>query len=110
MFEIEMKEKKNGELIIEEIDINILRLMIKWIYTREIEVIELQDKMNLYKTAHRYQIESLKNWCIDRICKSIPFNNVLEIYAFAESYEEVQTQKKALEFMKERVKYFNLWP
>jgi hypothetical protein len=100
MFGTEMKEKKKGEVVIKDIDIKILRLMIQWIYLGEIEVHELQDKMDLFKAAHKYQVETLKDWCIVEICANISPDNVLRTYDFGESYDETRIKNKALKIMK----------
>jgi hypothetical protein len=99
MFGTEMKEKKNGEVVIEDIDIKIVRLMIKWIYTGEIEEVELQDQMDLFKAAHKYQVETLKNWCLGKIFATISADNALKMYSFGEIYEEM-IKVKALEIIK----------
>ena len=96
MFKTEMKEKKNGEVVIEDIDAKILRLMIKWMYTRDIETIDLKDKLDLFKAAHRYQIKSLNSWCMDKIIKKLSHENALSMNDVGDLYDEIQIKKKAL--------------
>jgi speckle-type POZ protein len=100
MFVTPMKERIDGLVEIKDFDANILRLVVKWIYTGDIGSIQFPTQVELFKAAHKYEIESLKNWCVLQICKNMLAENSIEMYEFGKTYEDNNITDQALKIMK----------
>jgi speckle-type POZ protein len=85
MLTIDMEEKRENFVAIEDFDSNVLRELLRFIYCEHVANIEKLD-IDLYKVAEKYAIERLPELCLDSIYNRIDETNVVEIAAFAEVY------------------------
>ena len=99
MFEHDMLENKTNTVNIPDIEYLVLKEMLRFIYTDEIENIEtLANK--LFIAADKYDIEDLKSKCAKYIIKQMTLENAIEIFEFGVKYNSVQLKKQAVLLMK----------
>ena len=70
MFQHDMRESKSNEIIISDIDFNIVRDMIKFIYSGRLK--DLADKSDLLlAAADKYDIRDLKSICCQHLAANL---------------------------------------
>jgi hypothetical protein len=87
LFTADMEEIRNNECVVNDIDPKIFKYLLRFIYG---EVLPQDLKLvcvKLYEAAHYYEIEELKEVCIDEISQSIAKDNAVKMYNWACLYE-----------------------
>ena len=84
MFHAEMKEKKSGQVDIEDLKPKVVSEMLKFIYSWKCESINDiktsdQDIIDLIEAAEKYQLELLKHLCEDVLCTRIKVESSLKV-------------------------------
>ena len=84
MFQAEMKEKKNGQVDIEDLKPEVVSEMLKFIYSWECDIIydsktSDQQIIDLLEAADKYQLEFLKQLCEDELCNRIKVESSLKV-------------------------------
>ena len=84
MFQAEMKEKKCGQVDIEDLKPEVVSEMMKFIYSWKCESINDiktsdQDIIDLIEAAEKYQLELLKHLCEDALCTRIKVESSLKV-------------------------------
>ena len=84
MFQAEMKEKKTGQVDIEDLKPEVVSEMLKFIYSWECVSISDsktsdQDVIDLIEAADKYQLEVLKHLCEDSLCTRIKVESSLKV-------------------------------
>ena len=75
MFQHDMRESKSNEIIISDIDFNIVRDMIKFIYSGRLK--DLADKSDLLlAAADKYDIRDLKSICCQHLAANLATDQV----------------------------------
>ena len=86
MLESDMVEKKRKVIIIKEINSDIVKEMLKFMYTGKCEVndanVDPQTIKQLIEAANMYQLDSLKAFCGDIIISSLVPDNALSLLLF----------------------------
>lgn len=97
MFSHDMKEQIRNRVEIEDLDVNIVKDMIDYIYSGQ--VIELESKASgLITAAEKYDLQELKRMCVTSLCNGIRYDNVLDMLVLVETYDLPELRKSALEF------------
>lgn len=86
MFSTEMRESLSGIVESSDLDTNILKELIRFIYCNKVEGIESVD-VELYAAAKRYQIVDLETICLQSIYGRLSEVNAVDIALFADLYE-----------------------
>ncbi len=106
MFESKLKEAEEGRVIINEYDKTTMELLLKWIYSSKLDLEkdqrQLETYIKLYKAAHYYCIEPMKEWIRDKISSGKHFKakNALNIFSWAKTYDEIETLEKVKKLIK----------
>jgi len=106
MFQTEMKEKKEGRALLQDMEPNVLKEMLYFMYHGTFSDSDLEDAMfyiQLFKASDKYEIKSLRTICTMKIAKNINFKNAVEIYSLGEVYAEPILSKRAVEVIKQYV-------
>jgi len=104
MFQHEMKENKEGRVLIEDIEPEVLKEMLHFIYNGAFSTSNFKDELlciELFKSAEKYGIQGLKQKCAKRIAETINFENAVDIYTLGEMHAEPILTQRAVEIMKQ---------
>jgi len=111
MFQTEMKEKKSGQVDIEDLKPEVVSEMLKFIYSWECASINDsktsdQDVIDLIEAADKYQLELLKHLCEDALCTRIKVESSLKFLIFGDMYGAVKLKEVAMELVRVNVVKF----
>lgn len=85
MFNHGMKEKTDNLVEIEDIDSEVFRELLRYIYVGKVENLEIVVK-ELLVAADRYGLLELKRLCIKHLCNTLDINNAAKFLMFADLY------------------------
>ena len=94
------REQQTGRIKIEEMDVNILRQMIRFVYTDSVEVDEANVPA-LFYAADRYDIKNLTKYCLDRMLQHVDATSAAECYRLAHLRGHEELRKKSAKVIKE---------
>lgn len=102
MFEHETKEKKENKIDIPDVDAEVLREMLHFIYTGKVPSME-KYAIELLAVADKYQLDSLKVICEESLCsKLVPenFDLIQNFLLLADLYNASKLKTKVLDFIR----------
>jgi hypothetical protein len=100
MFTTNMKEARNNECEIDNIEPEIFESLLRFIYTAEIPENLKEVAIELFKAAHYYEIDELRNVCEQEIHENLKKENALEIYELTCVYGGEQLKLDAWKIIK----------
>lgn len=100
LFTAEYKEKETGESKVDGIEPEIFEALINFIYSYKIPENLRKIACGLYEAAHYYEIESLKDICLNEIQEKLSAANVIEAYDLAFKYDLEKLTLKAWNIIK----------
>jgi speckle-type POZ protein len=86
MFEVDMKEAKERVVDIKEVDPNVLRELLRFLYQGEVEM-SPKMSMRLYELADRYLMQDLKENCLYYMVHHITVLNVVDLFCLAKKHD-----------------------
>eukprot|EP00092_Neocalanus_flemingeri_P015705 GFUD01016999.1.p1 GENE.GFUD01016999.1~~GFUD01016999.1.p1 ORF type:complete len:351 (-),score=77.26 GFUD01016999.1:19-1071(-) len=98
MLQNNMVEKTTGVMKIEDFDVDVVKAMVKYVYTARIDD-EFEDIKALIRIGHKYMIRSLVDICSKRLINSITFSSVVDLGVFGETYSVENVVDKCSEFI-----------
>lgn len=98
MFEHEMEESKKNRVEINDVDPEVFKEMMRFIYTGKAPNL---DKMadNLLAAADKYALERLKVMCEEALCSSLSVENVADTLVLADLHSAEQLKAQAIDFI-----------
>ncbi|XP_054720617.1 speckle-type POZ protein-like B [Uloborus diversus] len=87
-FEHDMKEKRENAINIEQMKVETMRDMLRYIYCGKIHDLSTEEALNLYVAADRYDLKELRNFCREVILLNISVDNVCDIANVADLYDD----------------------
>ena len=93
MFSSGLIESKKDEIEIFGIDGDIFEMILTYIYTGSVAVIDLEDIQNLLVAANMLQVSSLKNFCSNYLQNRLDVSNCIGIYKLADMYNCMELEK-----------------
>jgi speckle-type POZ protein len=102
MFKESYKEHKDSYVNIEDIDINVFEVFLRYLYTGEV------DKLNemvsdLLVTADKYDVQPLKEICAQHLAKNVSVKNAVDILALAHRHSIESIKSMASVYLKENM-------
>ncbi|XP_025082402.1 protein roadkill-like [Pomacea canaliculata] len=98
MFEHEMTESKRNRVEITDVDHDVMREMLRFIYTGKAPNLEkMADE--LLAAADKYALERLKVMCEEALCTNLMIDNVCEILVLADLHSADQLKSHAIDFI-----------
>ena len=94
------REQQTGRIKIEEMEVSILRQMIRYVYTDLVEVDEANVPA-LYYAADRYDIKNLIKFCLDRMLLHVDATSAAECYRLAHLRGHRELRKKSAKVIQE---------
>ncbi|KAL3682588.1 hypothetical protein R1sor_000610 [Riccia sorocarpa] len=100
MFNADMKEKESGVVQCPDASAPVLRSMVNFCYTAEIEFTEEAPAEEVLKIAHKYDINILKLRCEDELKNGITNENICELLVLAQKYEAKELNQAVADYFK----------
>ncbi|KAI6661017.1 Protein roadkill [Oopsacas minuta] len=98
MFEHKMEESETGCVTIDDVDIEVLRDLLHFVYTGNSPCLEkFADR--LLAAADKYALERLKVMCEESLCMNLTCENAADILILADLHSADQLKSKAIEFI-----------
>ncbi|CAH2008635.1 unnamed protein product [Acanthoscelides obtectus] len=98
MFEHEMEERKHNRVDITDVDHEVLREMLRFIYTGKASNLEKMAD-DLLAAADKYALERLKVMCEEALCTNLSIENAAEILILADLHSADQLKAQAIDFI-----------
>ena len=101
MFEHDIMESKQGEVLVKDVTPKVMEQVLKFIYTDKVDntVPELMA-MELFAAGNKYEFDGLKKLCETSIGPSIDEDNAIELLGFAKLYSLEDLKIKIIDFFK----------
>lgn len=98
VFQSKMMESVKGEIRIDDADKDVLKEMLRYIYSTKVE--EKFDKFGeLLVLANKYEVEDLIKYCGTKILESLNTENAFEIGTFAELHNAEDLMHQCVKFI-----------
>ncbi|XP_050545491.1 protein roadkill isoform X3 [Daktulosphaira vitifoliae] len=98
MFEHEMEERKQNRVAITDVDHEVLREMLRFIYTGRAANLERMAD-DLLAAADKYALERLKVMCEEALCNNLSVDNAADILILADLHSADQLKVQTIEFI-----------
>ncbi|GBN99844.1 Speckle-type POZ protein-like B [Araneus ventricosus] len=99
MFSNDMKEKVNGCVDASDLQDEIVRRFLLYLYSDQLEELEWDDALQLYKAADKYAVISLKDKCSAFLKSNLNLENVCEALMLSDMHQDRDLKKLALNLM-----------
>lgn len=103
MFNYKLKENLTNQVVIEDCKPEVVRAMLKYIYTAYLPDEARLIAFDLYIAAEKYFIESLKIKCREYLVENLSMDNCIQMYILAEMYNDSMLRKQSLKFINENI-------
>ncbi|NXH19496.1 SPOPL protein, partial [Bucco capensis] len=107
MFEHEMEESKKNRVEINDVDPEVFKEMMRFIYTGKAPNLEKMAD-NLLAAADKYALERLKVMCEEALCSNLSVENVADILILADLHSAEQLKAQAIDFINRQVIFMRL--
>lgn len=87
LFAADYEEKKTGQCQIDDIEPNIFNAMSRFMYTCTVPEKLCDIVCYLYAAAHYYEIQTLKDICLDEMQNNLSKENAVEVHSLAFKYD-----------------------
>ncbi|TRY70528.1 hypothetical protein TCAL_10293 [Tigriopus californicus] len=99
MFSHEMKEARELQIRIEDVEPATLKDMLEFLYSDDVKGIGLSRTVKLLPLAEKYNIRSLCNFCVEALSTHITVEHAGEIAVLAEQHQIRPLLEKTINFM-----------
>ncbi|KAG8192306.1 hypothetical protein JTE90_002127 [Oedothorax gibbosus] len=99
MLNCDMKENRTNCLEITDFDPSIVKTMIHYIYCGKVQDFSPELSIKLYSIADKYNLQDLKNICVEYILGNINIDNVCDVLTSGELHDEPQFKTAARDFI-----------
>jgi hypothetical protein len=105
MFSHDMQEKKTGQVVIKDIQPEIFKEMLHYLYAGRTRISIVKcTAQPLFLAAEKYDIKELKDECIQFLILHIQSGNVIELIVWADLYRVEEIKEAAFQFVGENYK------
>lgn len=99
MFESDMVEKKTGQVKITDIEPEIFKLMLRFIYSRQLDCQDTEELLKLITVADKYEVRSLVSLCGYRISNKLTVDNAIEALVIADCVRDNHFKEECITFI-----------
>jgi len=97
MFQVDMAENRTQKVTIRDMDSEVAREMLQFIYTGGTNEDVLKDKSGkLLEAAERYHLDVLKSLCEDYLCSNLQISDAIENLIFGDFHQANKLKRTAL--------------
>lgn len=90
MFKHETSEKKFGIINIPDCDTDSFQEFLEFLYCAKLQNVSFRSAFHLYKTADKYDVQELKNFCVQYMKKNLKVENICDVISLADLNEETE--------------------
>merc|ERR1719412_14522 len=90
-------EKKTNEVVIEDVDIETLKSMLRFMYSNKIQ--DDQITTDLLAASDKYEVMRLRSICEEKLSESLCMENVAEVWQTAYMHNAKELQQDSVVFM-----------
>jgi speckle-type POZ protein len=101
MFQSSLKKSLNNVVLIEDIEVQVFRHLLHYLYTSEVPQLTRSEQMNtmlLYEAAVKYNVEELKNECVEMLMMQLNIENAIEVLIWSKIHVIPELLEEAMEF------------
>ena len=100
MFSHEMKESRTHEVVIEDIPMDIFKILLNYIYSGRLSSMTREDTVLLaYLAADKYVISDMKEDCVELLLTCIRVHNALALMSWAHTHSISKLKEATLVFI-----------
>ncbi|XP_054708117.1 speckle-type POZ protein-like [Uloborus diversus] len=88
MFDNDMKESHDEAVYLADLDVDVAKAMLLYMYTRRTEGLPEHKVLDLYVAADRYMLPELKEKCREFVLKHLSVDNVCEVAEVADLHSD----------------------
>ncbi|KAG8192308.1 hypothetical protein JTE90_002129 [Oedothorax gibbosus] len=99
MLTTDMKENLTNCLEITDFDPSIVKTMIHYIYCGQVQDLTPEISIQLYFIADKYNLQDLKDICVEYILGNINMDNICDVLTLLELHDEPQLKTAARDFI-----------
>ena len=96
-------ENLTNKLVIEDCKPEVVKAMLKYIYTAYLPDDIRTIAIDLYIAAEKYFIESLKIKCREYLVENLNIDSSIQVYILSEFYNDSMLRKQSLKFISENI-------
>ncbi|XP_065214346.1 speckle-type POZ protein B-like [Planococcus citri] len=100
MFKHGMKEANSNPVEITDIEPDVFRELLHYIYTGNVKITETATFVDLFVAADKYDLQNLKFLCEDALCKRLSHDNAANILIMADLHQSEKLKAAAISFIK----------
>jgi len=98
MFQHDMKESNNNEVIISDLDFETVKDMVRYIYSGRVK--EIKDKSDLLlSAADKYDIKDLKDLCCQQLSTNLSVDHVIEVLVLSDLHKATDLKQQSIQFL-----------
>lgn len=98
MLHHDMREKTEQRIKIEDLSVDTVKGMLKWMYTDQLPSTELESK-SLLRAADKYNLDPLKKACERSLCRVLTVSNATELFELADLHHADSLKKECVQFI-----------
>jgi BTB/POZ domain len=102
MFKEGTKEHHDNYVNIEDIDSDVFEVFLRFLYSGQVDQLD-EMCFDLFTAADKYDVQPLRNICIQHMSDNISVDNAVEVLALAERHSIEPTKSLALQFIKANI-------
>lgn len=99
MFDLDMAEKKDGRVEISDIEPNIFKLFLRFVYCGKLETKNTDDLLKVIVAADKYSVKSLVTICGHRLIDNLSIDNAVYILIIADLVKVDFLKSKCIELI-----------
>lgn len=108
MFEHNMTEKKDGRIVVEDVDKPVLEALVWYLYTGIVKDMPFEDMCDLYAAADKYEVFSLREACASVLAAGIDENTACIVLGMADLHKDAILKSKAKDYIVKNFHHFKL--
>lgn len=101
MFQHDTLEKQTGFIDIPDCDPESFQEFLDYLYCGKLEDVSYHSAFQLYITSHKYDVQKLKEYCVEYLIESLTADNVCDIVKLADKYDDEKLLFGAQDFFNE---------
>ena len=94
-------EEKTRRIKIEELDVDVLRQLIEFIYTDSVDIEEVSFP-ELFSAADRFDIPNLRSYCLKRMINNVDVSSAAAYFRLAHLHKQRELLKKSARVIRKR--------
>ncbi|XP_008546197.1 uncharacterized protein LOC103570281 [Microplitis demolitor] len=100
---------RSQEVCIPDVEFAIMTDILRFMYTGKLtHKIDTQRVARVLVAADKYQIDMLKTYCSDKLCRNLKINNVISILDITSECNTSEFHERAMKFLVDHIKYFDV--